>query len=300
MKIIDAPEAMRAWSLDERRQGRTVGLVPTMGALHEGHASLLRACAGQNDAKVLSIFVNPAQFAPNEDYGAYPRTFEADVRLAEEMGMDAIYAPAAKTMYAEDHSTYLEVGGVSEGLCSATRPHFFRGVATVVAKLFNAVLPHRAYFGQKDAQQCAVIRRMARDLDMGVEIVELPIVRDSDGLALSSRNAYLDPGERARALGLSRSLRAAQALLESGERNAETIAKKVREGLGEADIDYIALVDAETMTPVVRIKAPILLALAVHVGKTRLIDNLKFAPHEAANGNGPENKQRNEAKAPCC
>ncbi|MEA3365002.1 MAG: pantoate--beta-alanine ligase, partial [Candidatus Hydrogenedentes bacterium] len=195
MKIFDTPEAMRAWSENHRASGRTIGFTPTMGALHAGHKSLMRAAADQNDVSVVSIFVNPTQFAPDEDFDKYPRTFEADCLMASRVGARAIYAPTAPTMYPEGYATYVNVERITERLCGASRPHFFRGVTTVVTKLFNAVRPDRAYFGQKDAQQAAVIRRMVRDLDMGIEVVEMPIVREPDGLALSSRNKYLDPEE---------------------------------------------------------------------------------------------------------
>lgn len=275
LTIIDAPEAMRAWSFVQRASGKTIGFVPTMGALHEGHASLMRAAARDNDLAVLSIFVNPAQFAPHEDFNQYPRTFEADSRIAEETGATAIYAPRASTMYPERYSTYVIVEDVSQGLCGGSRPHFFRGVATVVTKLFNAVLPHRAYFGQKDAQQCAVIKRMTRDLDMGIEIVEMPIVREPDGLAMSSRNAYLNAEERRRGLCLSRSLFAARDRIRAGERDARAAIEQVRADMADVQIDYVELVDAETMKPLERIEGTILLAVAAWVGKTRLIDNIK-------------------------
>lgn len=274
--IIESPEAMRAWSFAQRAAGKTIGFVPTMGALHEGHASLMRAASAENDLGVVSIFVNPAQFAPHEDFDRYPRTFEADSRMAAETGMRVIYAPRASAMYPEGYSTYVIVEGVSQGLCGGSRPHFFRGVATVVTKLFNAVLPHRAYFGQKDAQQCAVIKRMARDLDMGIEIVEMPIVREPDGLAMSSRNTYLDADERRRGLCLSRSLFAARERIEAGERDAKAIIEQVRAGMADVQIDYVELVDGNTMKPLDRIEGTILLAVAAWVGKTRLIDNIKI------------------------
>lgn len=275
MTIIDTPEAMRAWSFEQRSAGKTIGFVPTMGALHEGHASLMRAAAQGNDIAVASIFVNPTQFAPHEDFNQYPRTFDADARIAEATGTTVIYAPRASTMYPVYYSTYVIVEDVSQGLCGGSRPHFFRGVATVVTKLFNAVLPHRAYFGQKDAQQCAVIKRMTRDLDMGIEIVEMPIVREADGLAMSSRNAYLSPEEHERGLCLSQSLFAARKRIESGERNAQRILEQVRADMAAVQIDYVELVDAETMKPLEQIEGRVLLAVAAWVGKTRLIDNIK-------------------------
>ena len=277
MKIIDTPAEMRAWALAQKAAGRSIGFVPTMGALHEGHASLMRA-AVHDDSAVLSIFVNPTQFAPHEDFDRYPRTFEADCALAASIGMDAIYAPSVAAMYPEGYATYVEVERLGEGLCGRSRPHHFRGVCTVVTKLFAAVLPDRAYFGQKDAQQCAIIRRMARDLDLGVEIVEMPIVREPDGLAMSSRNRYLSPEERTQALCLSRALEAARELLESGERSSIRVCDRVRTEMQVVEIDYVELVDAESLAPVNQIAAPVLLAVAAHVGKTRLIDNLKFDP----------------------
>lgn len=278
MLIIETPKEMRAWSLEQKRLLKTIGFVPTLGALHEGHISLMRAAVRQNDIAVASIFVNPTQFAPNEDYSKYPRTFETDLNMCEEAGVQTIYAPDAPTMYPEGYATYVTVERLSEGLCSRTRPHFFRGVATVVAKLFNAVLPDRAYFGQKDAQQCAVIKRMARDLDIGIEIIEMPIVREPDGLAMSSRNRYLGPEDRRRALCLSRSLFQAQTMLQAGERSVEKLLAIVRERMRDVQIDYVELVDAETMQPVDRVTAPILLAVAAFVGPARLIDNIKFMP----------------------
>ncbi len=280
MEVIRIPSEMRAWSLARRCEGRTIGFVPTMGALHEGHLSLMRAAVEHEDLGVLSIFVNPAQFAPHEDFDAYPRNFEADSRMAEEAGMQLIYAPKASAMYPEGYATYVEVEGLNAGLCSRTRPHFFRGVSTVVAKLFNAVLPHRAYFGQKDAQQCAIIARMARDLDMGVEVVEMPIVREPDGLAMSSRNQYLTEADRVRGLCLSRSLFAAEAMLASGERDAKRLVEAVGQGMAEVDIDYVELVDAATMAPVTRVDGPVVLAVAANVGQARLIDNIKYVPSD--------------------
>jgi pantoate--beta-alanine ligase len=256
-----------------------------MGGLHEGHASLMRESVSCNDVSVLSIFVNPAQFAPHEDFDRYPRTFEADLALAEEIGIDAVYAPTSSTMYAQDFASYVTVERVQEGLCGGSRPHFFRGVATVVTKLFNAVLPHRAYFGQKDAQQCAVIKRMVRDLDFGIEIVELPIVRDADGLALSSRNQYLSSAERMKALNLSKALARGVELMERGERDVRRIEEAVRTELAGLDIDYVAVVDADSIEPLAVAQGKVLLAAAAHVGATRLIDNVKYTiPESAADG----------------
>ena len=285
MIILDNAADMRAWCRQQRCAGKTIGFVPTMGALHEGHLSLMRAAAQDNDLAVASIFVNPTQFAPHEDFSKYPRTFDQDVAMCESAGVVAVYAPMAKTMYAEDYSTFVTVGGVSEGLCGGSRPHFFRGVATVVTKLFNAVEADHAYFGQKDAQQCAVIKRMVRDLDMAVEIVEMPIVREADGLAMSSRNRYLSAEERVRALCLSRSLFAALEMMRGGERDAGAVKAAVSEGMREVNIDYVELVDAETMRPVDRVEGPVLLAVAALLESARLIDNVKFDPA----GNGGSN-----------
>lgn len=282
MNVFRGADEMRAWAFEQRRQGKTIGFVPTMGALHEGHASLMREAARANDMAVASIFVNPTQFAPTEDFDKYPRTWDADCAIARDTGVVAIYAPTASGMYPPGYSTYVEVGHVSEGLCGASRPTFFRGVATVVTKLFNAVLPHRAYFGQKDAQQCAVIRRMVRDLDMGIEIVEMPIVREPDGLAMSSRNTYLSPEERQRGLALSRALKLGEAMLHGGERDAGRIVAAVREALPEVMIDYVELVDAENFDPVEQVTEAVVLAVAAWVGKTRLIDNIKHTPSQSA------------------
>ncbi len=278
MIIFDNAGSMRAWSREQRLAGKTIGFVPTMGALHEGHLSLMRAAARDNDLAVASIFVNPAQFAPHEDFNKYPRTFDQDIALCASAGVVSVYAPTAKTMYTDDYATFVTVGGVSEGLCGGSRPHFFRGVATVVTKLFNAIEADRAYFGQKDAQQCAVIRRMVRDLNMAVEIVEMPIVREADGLAMSSRNRYLGAEERVRALCLSRSLFAALDLMRSGECDAAVVKAAVRAGMAEVKIDYVELVDAETMRPVERVERPVLLAVAALLESARLIDNVKFDP----------------------
>lgn len=279
IKIIRCAGEMRAWALAQKGAGKTIGFVPTMGALHEGHISLMRAAASETDCPVASIFVNPTQFAPTEDFDAYPRTFECDVEMSKGAGIQLIYAPAASGMYPADYSTYVTVEQVSEGLCSLTRPHFFRGVATVVTKLFNAVLPDKAYFGQKDAQQCAVIKRMVRDLDMGIEVVEMPTVREPDGLAMSSRNRYLSEADRVRALCLSRSLFEAEERMRAGERSTARIVAGVCAGMAEVEIDYIALVDAETMALVDEIEGPVLLAVAAKVGAARLIDNIKFTPN---------------------
>ncbi len=275
METIRHPNEMRKWSLERKREGKTIGFVPTMGALHEGHLSLMRASVGENDLTVVSIFVNPTQFAPNEDYESYPRSFEKDCSLCFSVGVDVVYAPSVEDMYPEDYSTYVIVEKVSEGLCGKSRPHFFRGVATVVTKLFNAVLPDRAYFGQKDAQQCVVVKRLVRDLNMGIEIVEMPIVREPDGLAMSSRNMYLTPAQRNEALCLSRGLFKVEDMIRNGERSVEKIKEVLRKEMAKVDVDYIEVVDANTMKPLDKIEGEVLVAVAAWVGRARLIDNIK-------------------------
>lgn len=267
---------MQAAAEGWRRAGLSVGVVPTMGALHEGHLSLIRRARDENDRVIVTIFVNPLQFGPKEDFSKYPRRLERDVEFCQGAGVDAFYAPEVGEMYPPDASTAIEVDRVSEGLCGASRPGHFSGVATVVAKLFNITKPHRAYFGQKDAQQVAVVRRMVRDLNFDLEIVPCPIVREPDGLAMSSRNLYLSPEERRASLVLSRSLELAARLFRTGERSARAIESAVREMIsGEplARIEYVSVVDAGSLQPLQTIDRPALLALAVLVGATRLIDN---------------------------
>jgi len=276
MEVITEPRAMLAWSRQRRGAGDSIGLVPTMGALHQGHISLMEAAARENEATIASIFVNPAQFGPNEDFDAYPRTWETDLEACEAAGIDAIYAPRDKDLYPEGYTAYITVEALDKVLCSRSRPHFFRGVATVVAKLFNACDPDRAYFGEKDGQQLAVIRRMSRDLDFGIDIIGLPTVREPDGLAMSSRNRYLTPEQRLTALGLSRGLEKGRALMQTGERRAEAIIEAVRSELGGVDrIDYVELVDANEMTPLDEAFGEVMLAVAAQVGEARLIDNIR-------------------------
>jgi pantoate--beta-alanine ligase len=282
MNIFESAHEMREWSRAQREAGRSIGFVPTMGALHEGHLSLMRRASAENEVAVASIFVNPTQFAPTEDFDQYPRTWEADLEAARSVKTDAVYAPKASGMYPGGYATYVEVDQVSKGLCGASRPHFFRGVATVVTKLFHAVEPDRAYFGRKDAQQAAVIQRMVRDLDFPIDIVVCPIVREADGLAMSSRNRYLSPEERANALSLSQALRQAEALVGRGERNAERLRDTVRETLTGVKVDYIELVDPETIEPVRQVEGPALLAVAAWAGQTRLIDNTILSPEAPA------------------
>jgi pantoate--beta-alanine ligase len=269
-------------SLRAKKRGRaTVALVPTMGALHDGHLALVREAKTRADAVVASIFVNPTQFGPKEDFAAYPRTLAEDTRLLAAEGCDLVWAPPVEEVYPEGFVTTVSVGGVSTRLEGAARPGHFDGVATVVAKLFAQVRPDVAVFGEKDWQQLAVIRRMARDLDQGVEIVGMPIVREADGLAMSSRNAYLSPEQRREALALSAGLAAAEAAFRGGERDAAALLALARAPISvqpSARIDYLELRDADELTPVDTITRPAVMAMAVFVGTTRLIDNRVFRP----------------------
>lgn len=278
MKILHTVHELRQWSRAQRAAGAArIGLVPTMGALHAGHASLIRAARQACDRVAVSLFVNPTQFGPNEDYAHYPRTFAADCALAEAEGADVLFAPAVEDLYPAGAATFVEVEGLSERLDGASRPGHFRGVATVVAKLFIAAEPDRAFFGQKDAAQVAVLRRMTTDLRLGTEIVVCPIVRDADGLALSSRNAYLSATERAQALTLSRALRQVESLVAQGERQAMVLtgaARRIFAAQPAVRVDYIALVDGETLEPVAMATPGTLCAVAAWVGATRLIDNV--------------------------
>ena len=276
MEITGAIEEVRKQVKEWRRQGLSVGLVPTMGYLHEGHKSLIERAVAENDRVVVSDFVNPIQFGVNEDLATYPRDIEADKRLCEQAGADLIFHPEAAEMYAPDFSTYVEMQKVSEGLCGKTRPTHFRGVCMVVCKLFHIVMPDRAYFGQKDAQQLAVIRRMVRDLDLDIQIVGCPIIREEDGLAKSSRNTYLSREERKAALVLSRAVFLGEDLMKKGERDADTILAAMRSLIGEeplAKIDYVEMVDADSIEPLARARGRVLTAMAVYIGTTRLIDN---------------------------
>ncbi len=281
MKHIQSVDEMKAVCREITRQGRTLGFVPTMGALHEGHASLVRASKARCQATAVSIFVNPLQFGPTEDLDKYPRTMERDSRLLQELGVDVLYAPTVSEMYPAGATTYVEVSGISDRLDGASRPGHFRGVATVVAKLFEIVRPDRAFFGQKDAAQVAVLRRMVRDLDMDVELVVCPIVREKDGLAMSSRNAYLNPEQRKQALVLNRSLMRVQYAADAGERDAEQLIEVGKSVIAEepaARLDYFAIVDPDTLEPVSDLTRTALVAVAAYVGATRLIDNILLAP----------------------
>ena len=270
--VKEVREQVKAW----RREGLTVGLVPTMGYLHEGHASLIKKAVEQNDKVVVSVFLNPTQFGPTEDLEAYPRDFEADCKLCESIGAAMVFHPEPSEMYAPDFCTWVDMDVLSKTLCGKSRPIHFRGVCTVVSKLFNIVTPDRAYFGQKDAQQLAVIRHMVNDLSFGIEIVGCPIIREEDGLAKSSRNTYLSEEERKAALVLSHSLKEGRKLVDAGEKDAAKVKKAITDIIEKeplAKIDYVEVVDWNTLEPVERIDGPILTAIAVYVGKTRLIDN---------------------------
>jgi pantoate--beta-alanine ligase len=277
MKIIRSVRKMQRFSRALRANSVRIGLVPTMGYLHEGHARLLRAARRHARCVVMSIFVNPAQFGPKEDYARYPRDFARDMRLAKKEKVDVVFYPAAGDMYPRGYRSFVTVGDLSERLCGRSRPGHFRGVATVVCKLFNIVMPETAYFGQKDAQQVRVIRQMAHDLNIPVRIKEIPTAREPDGLAISSRNVYLSAQERAQAPSLVHALRHAQDLVRGKERNAAVIMRQMRAILAKAPrakIDYIAVVDYENLRPLSRVQGKTLIALAVWFGKTRLIDNV--------------------------
>jgi len=276
MLIIDQISAMRTWSEAERRHDRRIVLVPTMGFLHEGHLSLVREARKRGDCLVVSIFVNPIQFGPSEDFASYPRDFVRDRGLLEKELVDVVFHPTVEEIYPEGSQTHVEVEPLGRLLCGATRPGHFRGVATVVAKLLNIVRPHAALFGEKDYQQLQLIRRLVRDLNMDVEIIGHPIVREPDGLAMSSRNAYLTPAERQAAVCLSRSLCKAERLVRRGETSAQAIVRLVRAELEKeplARVEYVELRDAETLAAIDRLERAAVLALAVQVGKARLIDN---------------------------
>jgi pantoate--beta-alanine ligase len=290
MQIITSREQMFWISRDLQRAGRTIGFVPTMGALHEGHLSLMREARAQCDVLVVSIFVNPAQFGPSEDFEKYPRDLDSDAALLIRENVDFLFGPAATDIYPRGFSTYVIVEGLSEQLEGASRQGHFRGVATVVAILLNIVRPDVAFFGQKDAQQAAVLKRMVRDLAFDTKVIVLPIVREESGLALSSRNAYLSDEEKRAATVLHRGLSEAESAFEDGERNAERLLELVHRTIAAeplARVDYISLNDAETFKPLERIgERPALLSLAVYLGKTRLIDNMVLGQTEKQDAAG--------------
>ncbi len=280
MEIIETPAAMQCRAKAARRSGKRIAFVPTMGFLHDGHLSLMREGRRRAEVLVASIFVNPTQFAPGEDFARYPRSFEHDCEMMETVPVDMVFAPAAEAMYPSGAQTWVEATEITMGLCGAHRPGHFRGVTTIVAKLFNIVKPHAALFGEKDFQQLRAIQRMVKDLDFGIEIVPMPTVRDPDGLAMSSRNAYLSPEERVRALSLSRALTAGREAFASGVRDPRLLACAAAAVLAATPglrIEYVEAVDAETLGAIERVERPVVVAIAAHVGKTRLIDNAVFS-----------------------
>lgn len=273
--IAEVKDIVKEW----KKNGESIGFVPTMGYLHEGHGSLIKKARENNDKVVVSIFVNPMQFGENEDLDSYPRDIEKDSAYVESLGGDLIFNPEPSEMYNDGFCSYVDMSVLTEELCGLSRPVHFRGVCTVVNKLFNIVQPDRAYFGQKDAQQLAIIKRMVKDLNMNLEIIGCPIVREEDGLAKSSRNTYLNPEERKAALVLNQSLKKGKELLESGFRDAKEIRKVITEIIEKeplAKIDYVKVVDGLTMQQVEKIEKEVLVAIAVYIGKTRLIDNVIF------------------------
>ncbi len=280
MQVIETVATMQEQAKQWRREGRSIGFVPTMGALHEGHLSLVREARKHHDRVVVSIFVNPLQFGPNEDFNRYPRTFEEDKRLLTAEGVDVIFFPSVQDLYPQGFQTYVELEHLPQHLCGLSRPGHFRGVATVVTKLFNIVMPHEAYFGKKDYQQFRIIERMVDDLNMDLKVTPMPIVRESDGLAMSSRNRYLSPDERRKALILFRSLELASQRIQEGERDAVRLTEELKDFIqrevSEARIDYVAFVDAKTLEDLKVLSGHVLLALAVFIGNTRLIDNREF------------------------
>ena len=282
MEIIEKPKEMQNFSEALRLSGKKIAFVPTMGYLHEGHLSLMREGRRRGDVLVVSIFVNPTQFGPGEDYDRYPRDFERDVKLMKDIPVDVVFYPSPQDMYPEGYQTFVEVTELTKYLCGRSRPGHFRGVTTVVAKLFNIVKPHVALFGYKDYQQLKVIERMVKDLNFDLEIVGMPIVREKDGLAMSSRNTYLSPQEREDALSIYRALKKAEEMFKEGVRDAEEIRRMVRSML-KGEIDYVSVCDPETLVEIEgEIKDKALLAVAVKIGKARLIDNTILGGGEGA------------------
>lgn len=280
MIVVRKPDEMQKISDEKRREGKIIGFVPTMGALHEGHLELVREARKKSDFVVLSIFVNPIQFGPEEDYREYPRDEEGDLKKCREEGVDCVFIPDVKDMYLKDFSTYVEVQGLTENLCGKYRPGHFRGVTTVVTKLFNIVKPHLAFFGWKDAQQLLVIKRMVRDLNFDIEIIGVETVREKDGLAMSSRNQYLNEEERREAPYLYRALLYGKELVEKGERNAEKVKKEIenfiKKYVPHGKIQYVEIVNIENLEPIKKIKGDVMIAIAVFLGKARLIDNIRL------------------------
>jgi pantoate--beta-alanine ligase len=281
MQLFHTIQDIRQYVADKRAAGRRIGFVPTMGYLHAGHLSLVERGKREADIVIMSIFVNPLQFGPNEDLDQYPRDLERDLQLAETVGVDAVFAPSVREMYPHQQLTFINTELLTDNLCGASRPGHFRGVTTVVGKLFNIVQPDKAFFGQKDAQQVRVIQQMVADLNMPVAVIGCPIVREADGLAMSSRNVYLSPEERRQALILNQSLTEAQKLFEQGERSADVLTDYVSRRIQLAPfakIDYVKLVDLQTLSDIREISGESLLAVAVRFGGTRLIDNIVLQP----------------------
>lgn len=280
MKILNTIKDIRVETKEARRNGKSIGFVPTMGYLHEGHLSLVKRARQENDIVIVSIFVNPTQFGEGEDFQTYPRDLERDSNLVKEAGADIVFSPSVEEVYPSGCSTYVNVeGDITNKLCGASRPGHFKGVTTIVTKLFNIVTPDRAYFGQKDAQQVAVIEQMIRDLCFDIEIIPCPIVREEDGLAMSSRNTYLNDDERRAATVLSKTLSKAEEMIKNGERNASKISKLIIDRIENeslSEIDYVEIVNDKTLENVEDVKGDVLIALAVKVGKTRLIDNVRL------------------------
>lgn len=277
MILVESVEEMREFSDNAREEGKTIGFVPTMGYLHEGHLSLVRAAKKECDAVIVSIFVNPLQFGPNEDFNEYPRNLKHDMALLEKENVDAVFHPSANEMYPTPQLVWVNADKLADRLCGASRPIHFRGVATVVSKLFNIVKPHKAYFGQKDYQQCMVVERIAKDLNFAIDIVTCGIVREKDGLAMSSRNKHLSREERKAATIIYKSLNKAKELIGKGEEDSKKICNEIKNTINSenlARIDYIEIVDADTLEPKKKVNGKALIALAVYIGKTRLIDNL--------------------------
>ena len=279
MQIVSTVEEVRKQVKKWREEGLSVGLVPTMGYLHEGHKSLIDKAVEQNDRVVVSVFVNPIQFGPNEDLATYPRDLERDAALCENAGANLIFHPEPENMYESDFCSFIDMDGLTKGLCGKTRPTHFRGVCTVVGKLFNIVEPDRAYFGQKDAQQLAVIRRMVRDLNFNLEVIGCPIIREDDGLAKSSRNTYLSKEDRKAAVILHNGLLRGEELVKAGEKSAATVKQAITEIIEPeplAKIDYVEIVNFDNIETIETIDGSILAAVAVYIGKTRLIDNFIY------------------------
>lgn len=284
MKTITTPAKMQCLSDAARRAGKRIAFVPTMGFLHDGHMSLMREGRRRGEVLVASIFVNPTQFGPNEDFGRYPRAFERDCKMLQGVPVDVLFAPEPQSMYPAGAQTWVEATEITKGMCGAHRPGHFRGVTTVVAKLFNIVKPHSALFGEKDFQQLRAIQRMVRDLDFDIEIVPMPTVREADGLAMSSRNAYLSDEQRISALGLSRALEAARNEFIAGARDPRILVRvacAVLRATPGVRIEYVEAVDSETLGRIERVERPVVVAIAAKVGNTRLIDNAVFTPPQA-------------------